>query len=60
MSNAAVTSDDAALRTHLAALLETGESADGRTTFTDYTVETMGSRLRTVYEQCLRETEPAQ
>ncbi|WP_323172407.1 glycosyltransferase family 4 protein [Natrialba sp. PRR66] len=60
VSNAAVASDDAALRTHLAALLETGESADGRTTFTDYTVETMGSRLRTVYEQCLRETEPAQ
>ncbi|WP_247001289.1 glycosyltransferase family 4 protein [Halosolutus gelatinilyticus] len=45
--------DDAALRDRLAAVLESGQPADGRAQITGYTVDDMGARLRAVYDSCL-------
>lgn len=55
ISNAYVADEEDTLRDRLAAVLETGEPADGREQITAYSGDEMGTRLRTVYEQCLED-----
>ncbi|ELY95088.1 group 1 glycosyl transferase [Natrialba hulunbeirensis JCM 10989] len=53
VSNSPVTLGEDNLVRDLARVLESDEPPDGREKLASYTVETMGERLRTVYEQCL-------
>ncbi|OIB59294.1 glycosyltransferase family 4 protein [Natrialba sp. SSL1] len=53
VSNSPVTLGEDNLVRDLAKVLESGEPSDGREKLASYTAETMGERLRTVYEQCL-------
>ncbi|ADD04020.1 putative glycosyltransferase, type 1 [Natrialba magadii ATCC 43099] len=53
VSNASVTLGEDNLVRDLARVLESGEPSDGREKLASYTAETMGERLRAVYEECL-------
>ncbi|ELY97783.1 group 1 glycosyl transferase [Natrialba chahannaoensis JCM 10990] len=53
VSNSPVTLGEEQLVRELARVLESGEPSDGREKLASYTAETMGERLRSVYEQCL-------
>ncbi|ELY49640.1 glycosyltransferase family 4 protein [Natronolimnohabitans innermongolicus] len=53
VSNSAVTLGERNLVSELASVLESGAPADGREQLAAYTVETMGERLRSVYESVL-------